>query len=693
MKLGIEHGHPSPLGATVHSTGCNFALFSTNAEKVEVCLFDDRGEKETARLSLPGRFGDTWHGFVPHIGAGQRYGYRVHGPFDLSRGHRFNHHKLLIDPYARAIDRSFVSKPTQFVHGRGDTRDSAPDMPKCVVVPYEETARSTRPNFAWRDTIIYEAHVRGLTMLCDDVPRASRGRFSGLGSDAMIAHLRGLGVTAVELLPVTPVVDEPHLVSRGLRNYWGYNPVAFLALEPRYGGEAPAREFREAVGRLHDAGIEVILDVVFNHTGEGDESGPTLCYRGIDNVSYYHLRPDDPATYLDFSGCGNTLNAAHPAVQSLVLDALVHWSEKFDIDGFRFDLGVTLGRDRNGFDASGGLLAAIKADPVLSKRKLIVEPWDVGPHGYRLGAFGSPWVEWNDRFQATVRRFWRGDKSVVADMAYRLSGSSDVMEGRGPLANVNYVASHDGMTLQDVVSYATKHNEKNGEENRDGVSDDLSWNHGVEGPTDDPTVAARRLQDKRNLVATLFLSLGVPMIAAGDEIGQSQGGNNNAYCQDNEISWIDWSLAEGKNAGFLDFVRRVISLRKSLDAVRRMSFYAGQEFGGRKDVVWLRPDGHEFRHEDWFDDLAAFGCSFGVDRDREGKEARLVLMLNPSGKAVTFLLPSESGGSWVCLVDTSHEDGVSRIQTARGEPFALAAHALVLLSNGAEEHERWTGRH
>lgn len=682
MTLGIDHGQPSPMGATLHTTGCNFALFSANAEKVELCLFDDRGERETARLPLPGRFGDTWHGFVPHVGAGQTYGYRVHGPFDPARGHRFNRHKLLIDPYARALDRSFELKPTHFAQRSSDTRDSAPDMPKCIVVPYEEPERSTRPQTPWRDTIIYEAHVRGLSKLRNDIPDGMRGRFAALASNEIIGHLLDLGITAIELMPVTPIVDEPHLVRRGLRNYWGYNPIAFFALEPRYADAAPVREFREAVARLHDAGIEVILDVVFNHTGEGDEHGPTLSFRGIDNASYYHLREDDAARYLDHSGCGSALNAAHPAVDSLMLDALRYWARSLDIDGFRFDLGVTLGRDEHGFDASGGLLRAIATDPLLSQRKLIVEPWDAGPHGYRLGAFGSPWVEWNDRFQATARRFWRGDKGTVADMAYRLSGSSDVMDGRGPLANVNYVASHDGLTLEDLVSFASKHNEANGEGNRDGGPDDFSWNHGVEGATADPAIRARRVRDKRNLIATLFLSLGVPMITAGDELGQTQCGNNNAYCQDNETSWIDWHSAEGED--LLKFVKRVVSLRKSLDDVRRTSFYTGQEIEGRKDMVWLRPDGGEFRQNDWFDDLRAFGCAFGDD-------ARFVLMLNPSRKDVRFSVPSALGGPWRCLLDTSDTDERSQVRIERGGGFPLVAHSLVLLSDSGVEDGRWFG--
>jgi glycogen operon protein len=683
--IGIEHGHVSPLGATLHAAGCNFALYSENAEQVDLCLFDDRGERETARLTLPGRFGNVWHGFVRGISAGTRYGYRVYGPYEPARGHRFNHHKLLIDPYARALDRSFALKPCHFGYHRDgaghavfDASDSGRETPKCVVTAHASAAQASPPRTPWRDTIIYEAHVRGLTKLRMDLPPLQRGTFEGLSSRAMIEHLRHLGVTTVELMPLTPIIDEPSLVRRGLRNYWGYNPIAFFALEPRYAAGMASAAFRAAVERLHDAGIEVILDVVFNHTGEGDEWGPTICYRGIDNVAYYHLRADNPSRYTDFSGCGNALNAAHPAVQSLVLDSLVHWVNDYQVDGFRFDLAVTLGREGERVDCKGGLLKMIGEHPVLATRKLIAEPWDAGPSGYRLGEFAAPWAEWNDKFQNTARRFWRGNVGQVPQMAYRLSGSSDVGAARGPLASINYIATHDGMTLTDVVSFASKHNEANGEQNTDGAPDDFSWNHGVEGPTDDVHVARQREQNKRNLIATLLLSPGVPMIAAGDEFGKSQEGNNNAYCQDNELSWLDWRLSrQGAGARFLTFMSRMIALRKALDDVRPTAFFRGVAADGYKDVTWLRPDGREISDRDWHNvEMRAFACVRMVV-GTGGVLRRYVLMLNPEQRETAFAVPR---ARWRCLVDTSERRSDDR--DGEVESWSVHAHALVLLSDG-----------
>ena len=661
-SYGIEPGHEQ-LGATPDNTGTNFALFSAHADKVELCLFDDEGAREIACLTLPGRTGDIWHGSVARVVPGQRYGYRVHGPYDPKRGHRFNPHKLLIDPYARVLDRSFVIDDLHFAYQPGhpdgdlsfDTRDDAGVTPKGVVTGDHDTVDPLRPEIAWRDTIIYELHVRGFTMRREDIPAQARGTLAGLSSRPIIAHLRELGITAVELMPINPIGDELHLKPLGLRNYWGYNPINFFAIEPRYAAADASTEFRIFVDTLHDAGIEVILDVVFNHTAEGDAFGPTISLRGIDNASYYALMPDDPQRYLNYTGVGNALNVGHKRARALILDALRFWAGQ-GVDGFRFDLTSALARDGLDYRPESGLTAEIAADPVLSRLKLIAEPWDASPDGYRLGAFPSPWREWNDRFRDNARRFWRGDRSQVAEFASRLAGSSDIMAGRGPLASINFVTAHDGFTLRDLASYAEKHNWANGERNTDGVNESHSRNWGAEGPTSDPAILTLRNRHRRNLIATLLLSQGVPMILAGDELGHSQNGNNNAYCQDNETSWIDWRSPDADGETFLRFVQRVIGLRRSHPDFRRETFFS------RNDIVWLHPAGREMDDDDWHDpNLSSFGCTFG-------EQDRFAWFFNASAEDLAFV-PSLEPGVWECMVDSTdvgHESGTA------------AAHSLMI---------------
>jgi len=672
----IETGSAGAQGAHCDAGGANFVLFSAHAEKVELCLFDAQ-DRET-RLALPSRSENLWHGYVPGIRPGQRYGYRVHGPYAPKLGHRFNSHKLLIDPYARALDKSLMLQDTHFGYRRADgsdlnidDRDNAADMPKSIVMGSIDRA-DTRLDTPWRDTIIYEMHVRGMTMRHPGVPPPSRGTLAGLAAPSVVEHLRDLGITAVELMPINPIADEPRLVARGLRNYWGYNPIAFFAIEPRYAAGEAQSEFRAAVRALHDAGIEVILDVVFNHTGEGDEFGPTLSFRGIDNASYYQLIPDNPRAYVNDSGTGNTLNVEHAQVRALVLDALRYWAN-LGVDGFRFDLASVLARETGEFNTDAKLLAAIAADPELSGLKLIAEPWDAAPGGYALGRFPPPWREWNDRFRDGVRRFWRGDETAAA-LAFRLTGSSDVMAGRGPLANINFVTAHDGFTLADVVSYARKHNGANGENNDDGTNENYSRNYGVEGPSDDPSVRALRFRQKRNLMATLLFSLGVPMLLSGDELGRTQNGNNNAYCQDNETSWLGWEPRTPEDAAFQHFLKHAIGLRKQHPAFRRAAFFTGETKGDdRPDIAWLHPAAREMNENDWHDPaLRAFGCAFG-----DGQ--RHVLLLNADPDPIPFHLPLGESGPWKCLLDTAKEDAVSEAQLSAGTSWPLAGQSLALL--------------
>src|SRR3954470_2221498 len=591
----IDDGAPFPLGATWDGRGVNFALFSAHAAAVDLCLFEPTGRRETDRIRLPRRTDQVWHVYVEDLRPGQLYGYRVDGPYEPQRGHRFNRHKLLIDPYARQLfgrirwhDALFGYKLGTHRGDLADRRDSAPMMPKCVVEDPSHTWGDDRPpRRPWVDTVIYEAHVKGLPELHPDVPGPVRGTYAALGHPAVIEHLVKLGVTAVELLPIHAFADDRFLVEKGLRNYWGYSTLAYFAPEPRYLGEDGVLGFKAAIRALHDAGIEVILDVVYNHTAEGSHLGPTLSLRGVDNASYYKISPENPRFTWDSTGTGNTLDLSHPRVLQLVLDSLRHWVESYHVDGFRFDLASALARDPHDFTERAGFLRAAGQDPILSNVKLIAEPWDVGEGGYRVGGFPPGWSEWNDKYRDTVRQYWRGDEGQLAELASRVTASSDHYNhhGRRPWASVNFVTAHDGFTLHDLVSYDGPHNEANQEAS--GHADNKSWNSGAEGPTEDPAINALRQQRKRNMLATLLLSQGVPMLLAGDERGHTQQGNNNAYCQDNETSWLDWETLSDADRALQDFARRLIALRRANPAFRRQRFFTGAPLNGKgqKDIA------------------------------------------------------------------------------------------------------------
>jgi isoamylase len=678
----VDSGRPWPLGATWDGAGVNFALFSVHAEKVELCLFNDQGNREIARLPLPEFTDQVWHGYLPHCRPGQLYGYRVYGPFDPENGHRFNPHKLLVDPYARAIVGAFRWSDAHFGykvgHPRGDLsfdrRDNGRAMVKCQVVDPAFTWGNDRPPaHSLADSVIYEAHVKGFTRRHPDVPKPLRGSFAGLASPGAIGHLKRLGVTTIELLPVHRFLDDRFLRQGGLVNYWGYNSLGFFAPEPRYDSGGGLTEFKTMVKRLHDAGIEVILDVVYNHTAEAGQNGPTLSFRGIDNASYYRLRPGNRRYYEDFTGCGNSLNLGHPRVLQMVTDSLRYWVGEMHVDGFRFDLATALARAGSGFDAGCSFLDAVRQDPLLSRVKLIAEPWDLGPGGYQVGGFPPGWSEWNDRFRDTVRSFWLHRSAGPGELALRLAASSDLFrhDGRRPTASVNFVTSHDGFTLADLVAYNHKHNEANGEGNQDGTNDNRSWNGGVEGPTGDPEIVALRARLKRTLLATLLLSQGVPMLLAGDELGRSQGGNNNAYCQDNETSWLDWSAAD---EDLCDFVARLVALRRRHPALRRNRWLEGRPVAaGDRDVVWLSREGTEMTTGDWQARRHSFGFLLGATAP--GEEAFLVL-LNGEAHAVEFTLPPPR---WALLVDTAEERAVRGERLVTEAARAVPPRSLVLL--------------
>jgi isoamylase len=702
--MRVWPGSPVRLGATWDGEGVNFALFSAHAERVELCLFDSETDtEESGRVALRDRTGDVWHAYLPDIRPGQRYGYRVHGPYDPSRGHRFNPNKLVLDPYARAVDGRICWDDAVFGYRIGDAAedlsysdiDSAPRVPKCVVV---DTAFSwgedQHPRTPWSRTVIYECHVKGMTARHPGIPEHLRGTYRGLAADPILDHLLALGVTAIDLLPIHHMALDRHLIERGLTNYWGYNSVAFFAPDCRYatasGGDQVA-EFKSMVKAFHRVGIEVILDVVYNHTGEGNRLGPTLCFRGIDNATYYRLQSPDRRYYTDYTGCGNTVNTFHPRVMQLVLDSLRYWVEEMHVDGFRFDLAVTLGRRMDEFDGLGRFFATVQQDPVLSRVKLIAEPWDLGPDGYRLGEFPPPWAEWNGRYRDCVRGFWRGDRGCVPELASRLSGSSDLfaMSGRGPHASINFVTCHDGYSLHDLVTYEQKHNLANGEGNADGHDDNRSCNWGAEGETESSAVNQLRLRMKKNFLATLAFSQGVPMIAHGDEIGRTQRGNNNAYCQDNETSWIDWNISDEARSLFA-FASAVIGVRQSNPVFRRRYFFAGDPVNerGAKDVTWLRPGGGELTHEEWGDPenhvlgvLIHGDASDEIDeRGRLNRGATLLLLMNGGRRSRRFEIPVLSeAGRWVELVNTARPPRGA----VKDSAVNLTAHSLMLL-----RHER-----
>ena len=692
----VDEGAPAPLGASWDGLGVNFALFSAHATAVDLCLFDSTGRRETKRISLPRRSDDVWHGYVRGLRPGQLYGYRVHGPYEPNSGHRFNPHKLLLDPYARQISGRVRWHDSLYGYRVGahrgdltmDRRDSAPMMPKGVVEdPAHTWAGERRPRRAWHDTIIYEAHVKSLTYLHPDVPRDMRGTYSALGHPAIIDHLVKLGISAIELMPIHAFVDDRFLVERGLRNHWGYSTLGYFAPEPRYFGADGALGLKAAIAALHEADIEVILDVVYNHTAEGDQVGPTLSFRGIDNRSYYKLVPDGPRSSWDCTGCGNTLDLFHPRVMQMVLDSLRHWVEAYHVDGFRFDLATALARQPFDFSSRAAFLQAIGQDPVLSQVRLIAEPWDLGSGGYQVGNFPIGWAEWNDKFRDTARSFWRGDAGQLPSLAGRMTGSGELYNhGRQPWASVQFVASHDGFTLHDLVSYNARHNEANGESNNDGHEPNLSWNCGVEGETDDETILALRARQKRNLVTTTLLATGTPMLLMGDELSRSQGGNNNPYCQDDETSWLDWT--GGADTALLDFVRNLTAIRRRYDAFRRRDFFTGRIGAASqlKDIYWLATEGREMTGEDWsHDHLRTLGMQIGND-SADGQ--RFLLLFNSAPADISFQLPADFPcHPFVQIFDTTLSEGLVRTDPAilvPGGSFLLASRCLVLFQNSAK---------
>jgi len=704
-------GRPYPLGSTWDGEGVNFALYSEHAEKVELCLFDISGKRETFRIRLPEQTDMVWHGYLPEVRPGQLYGYRVYGPYAPAQGHRFNHYKLLLDPYGKQVQGAIRWSDSHFGYRVGhknedlsfDRRDNAAGMPKNRVIDSAFTwGADTPPRISWHETLIYELHVKGFTKSHPDVPEVLRGTYAGLATAPVIEYLTRLGVTSIELMPVHSFVDDRRLVERGLRNYWGYNSIGFFAPESRYLATDSINEFKTMVKTLHSAGLEVILDVVYNHTAEGNHLGPTLSLKGIDNSSYYRLEPDNPRCYKDYTGTGNTLNMRHPRVLQLIMDSLRYWVLEMHVDGFRFDLAATLARELHEVDRLGAFLDIIHQDPVLSQVKLIAEPWDVGEGGYQVGNFPVGWAEWNDRYRDTVRAYWKGDGGVAGDLAYRITGSSDLYahSGRRPYASINFVTAHDGFTLQDLVSYNEKHNDANGENNQDGNNNNLSWNCGVEGPTDDPNIQALRAKQKRNLLATLLLSQGVPMLYQGDDIGHTQLGNNNAYCQDSSISWVNWDL-QPQDRDLLAFVQRLINLRKRHPIFRRRHFFQGRPIKGAniKDVLWLNPAGHEMSEDEWRDSsircLGMFLSGQGLDetdeRGRRLSDENFLVLLNAHHEDVEFVLPGyRPGARWTAWMDTSREGGLRPADTYdSGASYPLQARSMVVLmerrTNGKKE--------
>jgi isoamylase len=677
--MRIWPGKPYPLGATWDGHGTNFAIFSEHATEVELCLFDSPQAAEPSQAyRLRERSAHVWHGYLPHVRPGQLYGYRIDGPYDPKRGLRFNPFKLLIDPYAKALAGrvDFSYHPYAYPFDQPgedwvlDDENSAAGVPKGVVIDATFDWRGDAPpRIPWHRTVIYEAHVKGLTMLHPGIPGELRGTYAAVAHPLIIEHLKSLGVTAIELLPIHEIVDDLFLVKKGLVNYWGYNSIGFFAPAGRYALEREyheqVREFKEMVRRLHEAEIEVIIDVVYNHTAEGNHLGPTLSFRGIDNPTYYRLVPDAPHYYMDYTGCGNSLNMLHPQTLKLVMDSLRYWVQEMHVDGFRFDLAATLARELHDVDRLSAFFDIIHQDPVLSRVKLIAEPWDVGPGGYQVGNFPILWAEWNGRYRDTVRAYWRGDPGTIAELGFRLTGSSDLYEtdGRRPHASINFVTAHDGFTLNDLVTYNEKHNWPNGEENRDGESHNLSYNFGVEGPTDDPRIIREREKQKRNFIVTLLLSQGVPMICGGDEMGRTQNGNNNAYAQDNEISWLNWEL-DDRARELLEFTRRVAAIRRRHPVFHRRHFFQGRRIRGSEleDITWLRPDGEEMTEEQWNSGFTrCFGMRLGGDAmlewDEQGErvvDSTFLLLFNADASEIPFTLPlSKPGVAWESVLTTS----------------------------------------
>lgn len=705
--MRVWPGRPYPLGATWDGAGVNFALFAENAKVVELCLFEGPdAAKESMRIPFREHTDQVWHAYLPDVLPGQLYGYRVHGPYEPAKGHRFNANKVQLDPYAKAIGRDVRWDDSLFGYKVGDPagdlsfdeRDSAPFAPLACVVDTAFTWGDDRPpRTPWHKTLIYELHVKGMTKLHPDVPEKLRGTYNGLASEAVVRHLTELGVTAVELMPVHHHIDDRHLAEKKLANYWGYNTLGFFAPDIRYAtAQEPlqaVQQFKMMVRALHGAGIEVILDVVYNHTAEGNQNGPSLSLRGIDNASYYRLSPEDPRYYMDFTGCGNSLNMNHPRVLQLIMDSLRYWVLEMHVDGFRFDLASTLARELYEVNRLGAFFDIIAQDPVLSQVKLIAEPWDVGPGGYQVGNFPPGWTEWNGKYRDCVRRFWKGDGGTTSEFATRLSGSSDLYQhsGRAPYASVNFITCHDGFTLQDLVSYNDKHNDANGEENRDGANDNNSWNCGAEGKTDDAAINTLRARQKRNFIATLLLSEGVPMLLAGDELSQSQNGNNNTYCHDSELTWLKWDIDNDEKQSFLDFVRQVCKVRHTQPVFQRRRFFHGRKIRGSdiKDLSWFEPSGVEMSDEAW---NAGFVKCLGVrlagdligENDERGEPIigdTTLMLLNAHHEAIAFTLPTtRKEHHWERLFDTaSNEPPETKYVAEGGSSYNLQGRSLVLL--------------
>ena len=700
-------GRPYPLGATWDGTGVNFALFSAHATGVELCLFNDDGDvEESAKIQLTERTDQVWHCYLPDARPGQYYGYRVHGPYEPLNGHRFNPAKLLIDPYAKAITGAIQWSNDLFAYKvdgakedlEPDPDNSAGGVPKSVVIDSAFTWEDDRPlNVPYNRTIIYECHVKGMTMRHPDVPQHLRGTYLGLCSDPMLEYFQTLGVTAIELLPVHQFVVDRHLAERGLTNYWGYNSVGFFAPDVRYATRGLGNqvyEFKTMVKTLHAAGLEVILDVVYNHTGEGNHLGPTLSMKGIDNSAYYRLEPNNPRFYTDFTGTGNSLNMQHPRTIQLVMDSLRYWVDEMHVDGFRFDLAPVLAREQYDVDKLSAFFDIMQQDPTLARVKLIAEPWDVGPGGYQVGNFPVRWTEWNGKYRDAVRKYWRGEPGQISELASRLAGSSDIFSGseRGVYASINFITAHDGYTLRDLVSYEQKHNEANGENNQDGHNDNISRNWGAEGETDDPQTIARRYLVMKSFLATLAFSQGVPMLAHGDEVGRTQSGNNNAYAQDNEITWMNWDL-DDRQKDLLAFTRKLITLRQAYPVLRRRHFFRGEAVSGsvHKDVTWVRQDGQEMTEVDWVN-VEARVLGMLIDGkatdevDERGHAVNgdtLLIIMNSSEAAVPFTLPvldGEGENIWVIMVDTARDD----MPVVRKGEVTLEAHAVMLLRFGRD---------
>jgi isoamylase len=698
-KGQIKEGLPYPLGASWDGSGTNFAIFSSAATKVELCVFDKSGAREVERIELPEYTDQIFHGYLPDIRPGTFYGYRVYGPYEPAAGLRFNHNKLLLDPYAHAHAGKLQWDASLFgykMETKDDTtfdeRDSAKFMPRCVVVDPDFDWRGQREGHfvPWDHTIIYETHVKGYTKQNPAVPEKLRGTYAGLGTKDVVQYIKSLGVTSVELLPIHTFVNDSQLVERGLANYWGYNTIGFFAPDPRYAADVPnsLREFKEMVARFHEAELEVIMDVVYNHTAEGNELGPTLSFKGIDNGSYYRLQPDQKRYYINDTGTGNTTNLSHPRVIQMVTDSLRYWVQEMHVDGFRFDLGTILARESHGFDEQSGFLKAVCQDPTLARVKLIAEPWDCGPGGYQVGGFPPGWAEWNDKFRDTVRDFWRGEAPVTA-LTKRLCASSDVFnhDGRRSWACVNFVTAHDGFTLADLVSYNEKRNEANGEDNKDGSSDNRSWNCGAEGLTEDGAINALRARQARNILATLLLAQGTPMLLAGDEFARTQKGNNNAYCQDSEISWLDWNLRKAEQP-LIEFTKNLTALRHKYPILRRNRFLS-EEINpelGVKDVTWMNANGKEMETSAWADtNMRCFGMLMDGRAQvtgirKRGQDATLLLVINGFHDAVDFTLPEwPEGTGWMLLVDTNAANAAIQSDVGFGQAYQVTGRSVLLL--------------